>query len=79
MSSGLSGTQKFGKMSGATEAAFAQINVHNVSQAKEYEAFRCLPKFNHVSMAVIHPSPKKKRPVPRKPEPDFELLADQAR
>ena len=30
-------------------------------------------------MAVIHPSPKKKKPVRAKPPPNFELLADQAR
>ena len=70
------GAGKYGKMSNATEKALAQINVQHVSQAKEFEEFRRLPKFNHVSMAVIHPSPKKKKPAPKKPIHNFELTAD---
>lgn len=31
-----------------------------VEKAKEFEAFRNLPKFTHVPMAVINPSPRKK-------------------
>jgi hypothetical protein len=38
-----------------------------VTKAKEFEVFRNLPKYNHVSMAVIHPSPKKKNKVPLPP------------
>ena len=63
-------------MSGATEAAFAQVNVQHVSQAKEFEEFRRLPKFSHVPMAVIHPSPTKKRLAARGAAKDFELVAD---
>jgi hypothetical protein len=40
----------------------SQVHVAKVSQAKFYEAFRVLPKFSHVPMAVINPSPKKIRP-----------------
>lgn len=86
MSGSFSQTQKFGKMSGATEAALAQINVQpdkgskvkfkELSQAKEFEEFRRLPKFSHVPMAVIHPSPTKKRPAARGAAKDFELVAD---
>ena len=77
MSGSFSQAGKFGKMSNATEQAFAQINVQHVSQAKEFEEFRRLPKFNHVPMAVIHPSPKKKRPGPKKQAADFELVAEE--
>ena len=31
-----------------------------VSKASEYESFKQIPKFNHVSMAVINPPPFKK-------------------
>ena len=38
-----------------------------------------MPKFSHVPMAVIHPSPKKRRPSHRRTAVDLELVADAAR
>ena len=79
-SGGLSSTQKLGgRMSAATEQAFSQIHVQHVTQAKEFQDYKRLPKFSHVPMAVIHPSPKKKRPVHRRTSIDLELVADAAR
>ena len=39
-----------------------QIRVAKVSQAKFYEPFRVIPKFTHIPLAVINPSPKKMKP-----------------
>ena len=38
-------------------------NVHfiKVEKAKEFEGFRRMPKFVHVPLALINPSPRKKR------------------
>jgi hypothetical protein len=33
------------------------MSVHKVSEAKEFESFRNLPKFSKPIMGVIHPSP----------------------
>lgn len=38
-----------------------------VSQAREFETYKNLPKFNHVPYAVINPSPRKKKSI--EPEP----------
>ena len=35
-----------------------------VEKVKEFETFRSLPRFSHVPMAVIHPSPRKKKAEP---------------
>lgn len=32
-----------------------------VSKATEFESYKHLPKYIHVPMAVIHPSPRKKK------------------
>lgn len=44
----------------------ASTYVAKVSKVKYYEDFRVIPKFSHIPMAVINPSPKKIRP-PREP------------
>ncbi len=44
-----------------------------VTKAKEFEGYRTLPKFDHVSMAVIHPSPTKKRAPYAPPTPDLTI------
>ena len=44
----------------------------HVSQAREYETFKQLPKFDHVSLAVIHPTSRQRRRAPVKPTPDME-------
>ena len=50
-----------------------------MSKAREFEDYKRLPKFNHVPMAVIHPSPVKKRAPPKRPEPDLEVEASPQR
>ena len=52
--------------------ALDAIKVSKVSQATEFEDFRQLPKFSHVPLAVIHPSPVKRMAKPLRPDPDFE-------
>lgn len=42
-----------------------------VAKAKEWETYKNLPKFNHVPMAVIHPSPRKKRTAYSPPKPNL--------
>ena len=57
-----------------TTASFKEVEC-----AHEFETFKQLPKFNHVPMAVIHPSPKKvKKPSPP-PRPDFQMVASNAK
>ena len=51
-----------------------RVRVAKVSAAKEFETFRSLPKYNHVSLAVINPSPIKKRPRQDEKEIEFELM-----
>ena len=72
---GFGGTQVFGssKMSTATQNAMANLRVTHVSNAREFEDFRRIPKFNKAPLAVIHPSPTKKRPQPRKAAFNAEL------
>ena len=50
-----------------------------VSKAKEFEVFKNLPKYSHVPMAVIHPSPKKKARVPLPPPAILDISACQAK
>lgn len=40
--------------------ALDAIKITKVSQAKEFEDFRRLPKYSHVPLAVINPSPVKR-------------------
>jgi hypothetical protein len=46
---------------------------HEVAKAKEFETYRNLPKFTHVPMAVIHPSPKKVKQLSPEPVPDLNI------
>ena len=69
MSQTMTGT---GKMSQATRDALDAIKVKHVSQAREYETFKQLPKFDHVSLAVIHPTSRQRKRVPVRPTPDME-------
>lgn len=55
------------------------MSVHKVSEAKEFEAFRNLPKFSKPILGVIHPSPQKKKPPTRRPDPDVEVEGSPAR
>jgi hypothetical protein len=47
-----------------------QVSVYNVKQAVEYSNYLNLPKYSHVSNAVINPSPIRKRPEKKKATPD---------
>lgn len=68
-----------GKGTPAQFDALDAIKVSKVSQAHEFEDFRQLPKFTHKELAVIHPSPIKRMPKPRRPSPEFELRASPTR
>lgn len=63
----------YGKGTDAHFDALDAIKVTKVSAAKEFEDFRRLPKYSHVPLAVIHPSPVKRHSKPRRPSPDFEI------
>ena len=60
-------------------SALTEMHVHKVSEAKEFEGFRNIPKFSKPVLAVIHPSPTKKRPPVRKADLEFELEGSPAR
>ena len=51
------------------------MHVNKVSQAKEFESFRNIPKFSKPNLAVIHPSPKKKHRQPMRADPNLEFDA----
>lgn len=63
-----------GRGSQAQFEALDAIRVTKVSAAKEFEDFRQLPKYSHVPLAVINPSPVKRVVKPRRPSPEFEIL-----
>lgn len=61
------------------ERHFNSLKHMQVTKAKEFETYKNLPKFTHVPMAVIHPSPRKlKKPDPS-PEPDFNITGATAK
>jgi hypothetical protein len=49
-----------------------------VEKATEWESYRNLPRFNHPNMAVIHPSPVKKKKVAVEETPDMTISSAQA-
>ena len=57
----------------------SNVKFIKVEKAKEFESFRKLPRFQHVPMAVIHPSPRKKRPRPESATPSLALAGSHAR
>lgn len=66
-------SRRGGSVSSKSEAPKqAMIRVARVSAAKEFEDFRSLPKYNHVPLAVINPSPTKKRARKQSETPDME-------
>lgn len=71
--------KKFGKNTDAFHEAMNAIKVSKVSFSKEFEDFRRLPKYTHVPLAVIHPSPIKRLAHPKRPKPEFELEASPSR
>jgi len=50
-----------------------------VEKAKEFEGYRQIPKYSHIPLAVIHPSPRKKRTPPRPESPTIVVSASQAK
>jgi hypothetical protein len=48
-------------------------NSIKVSKAKEFETYKNLPKYNHVPLAVIHPSPRKKKSPEASPTPPLKV------
>jgi hypothetical protein len=57
----------------------SNVKFLKVEKAKEFETFRNLPKFNHVPMAVIHPSPRKKIRPETSPTPNLALTGNHAK
>lgn len=45
---------------------YTKIAVHKVSEAKEFESFRHIPKFTKPVGAVIHPSPPRRKPYAKR-------------
>ncbi len=71
--------KKYGKNTDAYHDALDAIKVSKVSFSKEFEDFRQLPKYSHVPLAVIHPSPIKRMAKPRRPNPEFEVQTSPTR
>jgi len=69
----------YGKGTDAYYDATEAIKVQRVSAATEFEDFRRLPKYTHIPLAVIHPSPIKRMMKPRRPDCDFEVQASPSR
>ena len=67
--------KQYGRNTEAYHDALDNIKASKVSFATEFEDFRQLPKYSHVPLAVIHPSPIKRLPKPQRPVPDFEINA----
>ena len=65
-------SKQFRRNSEAYHDALGAMKISKVSFSKEFEDFRQLPKFSHKHLAVIHPSPVKRLPPLRRPEPDYE-------
>ena len=57
----------------------SNVKLLKVEKAKEFESFRNLPKYKHVPLAVIHPSPRKKVRPSRSPTPNLTMTASQAK
>ncbi len=57
----------------------SNVKILKVEKAKEFETFRNLPKFTHVPMAVIHPSPRKKKDRHESPTPNLAMTGSQAK
>ena len=64
--------REHGRHTEALHDALDAIKVSKVSMATEFEDFRQLPKFSHVPLGVIHPSPVKRFVKPARPDPELE-------
>lgn len=72
-------TGKWSLMSTTAGSLRTEKHVHKISEAHEFEDFRNIPKFTKPHLAVIHPSPVKKKPPASRPELEFELEGSPAR
>jgi len=50
-----------------------QTRIVKQSKAKEMPSYKTLPKYSHVPLACINPSPKKIRHAPISSDPNMEL------
>jgi hypothetical protein len=50
-----------------------------IEKAKEFKDYQRMPKFDHKPLAVINPSPRKKRSPPREESPTFTIAAQSAK
>jgi hypothetical protein len=50
-----------------------------VEKAKEFEAYKRLPKYTHVPLACINPSPRKQKSPPKPKSPSFTIAAHPAK
>jgi hypothetical protein len=57
----------------------SNVKFLKVEKAKEFESYRNLPKYSHVPLAVIHPSPRKKRVPTRSPTPNLSMSGTQTK
>ena len=64
--------KKYGKDTPAYYDGLDALKVTKVSHARETEDCYQLPKYSHVALGVIHPSPVKRMTKPTRPDPDFE-------
>ena len=55
------------------------IHVHKVSEAREFESFRHIPKYTKPFSALINPASPKKKPLTKKMNPDLEIAGSPAR
>lgn len=70
-----------GKSGFSTTAGSVQtkLALHKVSEAKEFESFRHIPKYTKPYLAVIHPSPLRHRPSSKREVGEFELEGSPAK
>ena len=52
-----------------------QVRVNKVSYAKEVPSYKSIPKYSHVSLGCINPSPKKLRPQTGAAKKELEIEA----
>jgi hypothetical protein len=51
----------------------------HVEKVHEFESYKQLPKFTHVPLAVIHPSPRKQKSIDNPPPPEMTMSGSQAK
>lgn len=59
-----------------TGSIMSNVKLLMVEKAKEWESFRNIPRFAHVPMAVINPSPRKHKKPVKSPTPNLALTGN---